>query len=194
MKTGLHPLKAALELSVRFAQSRFGIDREIARDIDQHKKQVADFIFKPRLQLLQERRFARSRRRRGPADEARAPEILSAPREVRSVSSLEFVEQAFDVRPVEADLRGARAQLRGFEQSRHGRRNSGQNRLLAGPLSACASSFRINSLPLFPLLNLYRFPVAFDLGGSVRLDVAEDVRMAMDEFGRKAIEHVVDGK
>ena len=55
-------------------------------------------------------------------------------------------------------------------------------------------SFCDSCLPLLPLLNLNRLPVAFDLVGSIGLDVAEDVRMAVDELGGKTIENVVDGK
>ena len=44
----LHPLKAAAELAVGLAQRGFGIEREIAGDIDQHEKKVAYFSLQPR--------------------------------------------------------------------------------------------------------------------------------------------------
>ena len=42
-----HPLKAALEFAVCFPQRRLGVKRQIARNIHQHKKQVANFVFQP---------------------------------------------------------------------------------------------------------------------------------------------------
>ena len=56
VEAGFHPLKAALELAIGFAQSGFGIDREVARDVDQHEKQIADFFFKSRLQIFRDGR------------------------------------------------------------------------------------------------------------------------------------------
>src|SRR5579864_3390435 len=44
----------------------------------------------------------------------------------------------------------------------------------------------------FPLVGLERFPIALHVGGSLRLHVPEDVGMAVNQFGRKAIEDVVN--
>ena len=52
MQTVFHPLKAALELAVRFPQSGLRIDREIARDVHQNKEEIADFLFKSCLKFF----------------------------------------------------------------------------------------------------------------------------------------------
>src|SRR3984957_14958776 len=51
-ETLLHPLKSSAELAIGFAQRRFGINREIPRDIYQHKKQIADLSFQPQSKIL----------------------------------------------------------------------------------------------------------------------------------------------
>src|SRR5581483_7626281 len=52
LQPSFHPLKAPLELAVAFAQSRFGIDRNITRDVHQNEEEVADLFFQTRLQTF----------------------------------------------------------------------------------------------------------------------------------------------
>src|SRR5262249_3604139 len=56
----LYILKATLELAVGLLQSRFGIKLKITGDVDQHKKQVADFIFQSSFQFLRYLLLARA--------------------------------------------------------------------------------------------------------------------------------------
>ena len=52
-----HPLKAALEFAIGLFQRRFRIKGKIARDVDQHEKQIANLFLQTVAQLFGNLRF-----------------------------------------------------------------------------------------------------------------------------------------
>ena len=54
-----HPLKAPFELSICLAQRRLRIKREIARDVDQHKKKIANLVLQSLVHFGRYLRLAR---------------------------------------------------------------------------------------------------------------------------------------
>ena len=74
----------------------------------------------------------------------------------------------------------------GFEQSRHGARNPGENGLRLLRLGAgCLALF-------FLLFELDRLPIAQHFGGSLGSHVPKDMGVAGNQFVGKPIEHVVN--
>src|ERR1022692_4964809 len=105
-----HPLKPPAELAIRFAQRGFRIEREIAGDVDQHKEKIADFLFQPHPQIFGNALAAGTCHAAAfgaRTGSGKFPQMLA------QFGGLlgEFLEQTLHVRPVETDLRRARAEL-----------------------------------------------------------------------------------
>ena len=141
----LHPLEAAPELAIGLPQGRFRIERQIARNVHQHKNRS------PTSSSRRSRRSSGTCCPPAPATPAAMRLRTRRGKFFRFCSQfvgffLQLVEQAFDVRPVEADMCRPRAEFVGFHQCRHRRRNSGQHRF---GWTALRGSFRFSAARFF---------------------------------------------
>ena len=157
--------EAALEFGVRAAQRRFGIDVEMAREVDHGKQEVADFAAK----------------RLGVAGvDLRLDLIDLLP---------DLGEHGARVVPVEADLGRLLLQLQRTRQRGQGDRHAGKRALRrSGVRPACA---RASARSRFSSA-LIRPHSALTSSGDQVARVAENMRMTADQFGRDRLDHAAE--
>ena len=115
VESSFHPLKTSLEFAVGLSQRRFGIDRQIPRNVHQHEEQVADLFFQSRLQFFRNHRPPRSRD---------SPAVWTRPRRGKFRQALASILQF----------------LRATSRTGHRRSASQSPPAAARELSLCASS------------------------------------------------------
>ena len=158
-----HVSKSGLELSIRTLESSLRIDFQIARDIDDDEKHVADFVLETfaangvvigRNHLFEFRDFF-----------------------------LKLIENTFDVGPIKTDTSGARRNLVCLMDGGQLTRNAFQERPL---VRRAAFEF----LRFF--LRFDGFPILDHLIGRRSRFLAKDVRMTADQFLRDFVDHRID--
>src|SRR5580693_2667168 len=111
----LHPLKAPAELAIGLTQRGFGIERQIASNIYQHKEKIADFFFQSNPQIFGNRLTAGTGNAAPFGSRAWRRKFLQLLAKLGSLFA-KFREQAFHVRPVETNLCRTRAELMRLQQ------------------------------------------------------------------------------
>src|SRR5271163_3424666 len=106
----LHPLKAALELTVSFLQRRLGIKRKIARDVYQHEKEIAQFAFQSSAQVFVDLRAASSGNTSSRRLRPGRREFFELLLQFFGFLA-EFFEESLNIRPIETHAGRARAEL-----------------------------------------------------------------------------------
>src|SRR5947209_7065276 len=107
----LQPAKTPPEFAVSFAQRRFRIDREIAGNIYQHKKQVTYFIFNTAAQLFRDLQLAS-------CFESFSGKFIDICAEFMSLFG-ELLKESLNLRPVKTHMRSFGTDLLGFHERGH---------------------------------------------------------------------------
>ena len=157
----LQMVKSPLKLVVGHPQRSFGLDAELSCDVDEREQQVSKLLF--------------GLTRPGALRLDRVAQLANL--------FLRLIDHIVRRGPVEADLRGARAQFVGAQQRRHRARHPAQHRLLR--LARVPALLRLDLFPL--LLHFLRCQRRLALG-------VEDVRVAANQLVDDRLDRVGDRK